>query len=608
MAVSYTLSNYSLLSNCNATTGWSGGNAITTEVDFFKFGTACIAFTTRQATTYNLAYATGGINLTTGSPVIRFWFQSAQSFPTVASNGIRFFITDGSNTAYWNILGSDNYSGGWYLVAIDVNTTPTSGTKPNLTNVTSIGITMITTNTTKNAPSTYFDHLHRGDGLSLYGNKSTGVPFELVDIYTIDNTTSTAWGFYKIIDTVNFGNHQFTLGDTGANDCLFESTDEVFVFDGSPMADSQIAFNVIEGTGTTDVTLTRSVFKGSSDDYDLDFSDTVTTLDISGSSFINARVYDIGASATLEGSTFANCGAGTISTDAINCTFTQSGLVTQDTGATFNGCIFQESTTTSTIDVSDLSDITNCDFISDGSNHALEIDTSHAGNTYDLVGCSFTGYATSDGSTGNEVIYNNSGGAVIINANEITGTLSVRNGTGASTTLIVNPVTTQLTVTDNTATVIEGARVLVWVTDNSNYFSGATVSITGTGTTATVSHTAHGMVTGDYVVIGGVTNDDTYNGQYSVTVTGVNSYTYTTNETINIGTATGTITSTFAVLSGLTNSSGLISDTRAWSVDQPIAGRIRKSTSSPYYVTATFTGTIDTDSGFITIIQMVSDE
>ena len=607
MAVSYTLSNYALLSNCNATTGWSGGNALTTETDFYKFGTACVAFTVRQATTYQLQF-TGTFNLTTGSPIIRLWFMSFQTFGSTSSGGIRFYIADGTNTAYWNVLGQDTYPGGWYMIAVDTGTTQTSGTKPTMSAVTGIGLDVTTLATTKNSPALFLDHLHRADGISVYGDAGTSIPFELSDIYALDNTTSTAWGFTTPVNTVYFGNPALVIGDTGSNNTLFEAVDEVFAFDGSPMSASAISLTVVEGTGTTDVTLTRSVFKGSVNAFDLDFSDAVTTFDVIGCSFINARVYNIGASVTLDGDVFVNCGAGTISTDALNCTFSNSGLITQDTGATFDNCIIQNSTASSSIDVSDLSDITNCKFTSDGSNHALELDTSHAGNTYNLVGCSFTGYATSNGTTGNEVIYNNSGGAVTINASGNTGTLSVRNGTGASTTLVINPVDTFITVTDSAGDPLENARVLVWVTDNSNYFSGATVTITGSGTTATVAHTAHGMITGDYVIIAGVTNDDTYNGQYQVTVTGVNSYTYTTNETINISTASGTITSTFAVISGLSDVDGEITDTRSWSVNQPISGRVRKSTSSPYYITSTFTGTINKDTGFSTIIQMLSDE
>lgn len=170
-------------------------------------------------------------------------------------------------------------------------------------------------------------------------------------------------------------------------------------------------------------------------------------------------------------------------------------------------------------------------------------------------------------------------------------------------------ISTIITVQDlSTASVIQGANVLVWVTNNANYFYQATVSITGTGTTATVSHTAHGMITGDYVIIEGVTNDDDYNGVFEITKTGDNSYTYTTTETLDSSPATGTIKATFALISGTTNASGQVSDIRSLGSNQPISGWARKSSGSPYYQQGVISGTVDSSSGFSVTIQLARDE
>lgn len=170
-------------------------------------------------------------------------------------------------------------------------------------------------------------------------------------------------------------------------------------------------------------------------------------------------------------------------------------------------------------------------------------------------------------------------------------------------------VSTVITVRDvDTSSLIENAIVLVWATDNANYFYQASVSITGSGTTATVTHTSHGLITGDDVIIQGVTNDDNYNGAFQVTVTGANTYTYTTNETVVSSPATGTPVSTFAFINGLTNASGVISDTRTLTANQPIAGRVRKSTSAPYYKESIISGTVSSSGGFSVTVQMVSDE
>jgi hypothetical protein len=58
----------------------------------------------------------------------------------------------------------------------------------------------------------------------------------------------------------------------------------------------------------------------------------------------------------------------------------------------------------------------------------------------------------------------------------------------------------------------------------------------------------------------------------------------------------------------LTDSSGLVSDTRSLSANQPIVGRVRKSTSSPFYQTANIVGTISNTAGLDLTIQMIKDE
>jgi len=148
---------------------------------------------------------------------------------------------------------------------------------------------------------------------------------------------------------------------------------------------------------------------------------------------------------------------------------------------------------------------------------------------------------------------------------------------------------------------------LVWASDNSNKFYDASVTITGSGTTATVSHTAHGLSSGDYVIISGVTNDDDYNGVYQITKINDNSYTYTADSTLT-SPATGTITAKWAIISGATDANGYIEDVRSFSLPQPIQGWVRKTSASPYFQQGVISGTINTANGFSVTVQLVSDE
>jgi hypothetical protein len=163
---------------------------------------------------------------------------------------------------------------------------------------------------------------------------------------------------------------------------------------------------------------------------------------------------------------------------------------------------------------------------------------------------------------------------------------------------------------DSDGGLLQGARVLAEPTSSANFPYQASVSITGTGTTATVSHTGHGLTTNDYVIIKGVENDDDYNGVHQITVTGANAYTYTTTETLGVSPATGTITATYAMISATTDVNGEV--TNSWSLvaAQPFKFKVGYSTAtSPFYqgvedVLDTISQTADRD----VTIQLVSDE
>ena len=141
----------------------------------------------------------------------------------------------------------------------------------------------------------------------------------------------------------------------------------------------------------------------------------------------NADINWVGCSFTDMG-TFIFQALSTIS----STTFRRCGLVTQG-GGDFDDNIFAESPAAVALLVSNLDNIDGCSFASDGTGHAMELTSAHAGNSYTLTGCTYTGYGLDD--TTDAVIYNNSGGAVTIN---IDGgdTPTVLNGSGASTTIV----------------------------------------------------------------------------------------------------------------------------------------------------------------------------
>ena len=74
-----------------------------------------------------------------------------------------------------------------------------------------------------------------------------------------------------------------------------------------------------------------------------------------------------------------------------------------------------------------------------------------------------------------------------------------------------------------------------------------------------------------------------------------------------ISSVTGTITSTFVALSGLT-ASGVVSTSRVYPTDQPVIGWARKSSSSPYYKTGPLSGSVDSADGYSNTAVLILDE
>jgi hypothetical protein len=228
--------------------------------------------------------------------------------------------------------------------------------------------------------------------------------------------------------------------------------------------------------------------------------------------------------------------------------------------------------------------------------------------------------ALSDGSTGEThslysgkaAIFNDSGGSVTINVTNGGTSPSIRNGSGASTSVPLIPVTTLVHVADNTGVDLQNARVWVKAEDGTGDlpFEQSISSITRSGTTATVTFASgHGLVTGDYLDLAGITDktEDNY-GAHQVTVTGTATCTYTTTDAGSTS-YTGTITGTGGIIFGLTDANGDISRSRSFSVDQPVAGYVSKSSASPRFKRFSLAGnTVDSTNGLTINIRMILDE
>jgi hypothetical protein len=164
-----------------------------------------------------------------------------------------------------------------------------------------------------------------------------------------------------------------------------------------------------------------------------------------------------------------------------------------------------------------------------------------------------------------------------------------------------------VTAVDLSGSPIQNAQVLLAASNGTGPLPyQESVTIVNSGTTATVTHTSHDLVSGDKIVISGASHYQN-NGIFVITLINANSYSYTMSSDPGSN-PTGTIISTFVAISGLTNASGQITASRAFTADQPVSGWARKTDSAPYYVEGLISGTIDSVTGGSFTALLLSDE
>jgi hypothetical protein len=237
--------------------------------------------------------------------------------------------------------------------------------------------------------------------------------------------------------------------------------------------------------------------------------------------------------------------------------------------------------------------------------HAIEFGLTSP-TTMTLDGITFTDFAAGTNTDASTLHVKRTTGTVDIT---ITGggTAPSYRTDGATVNIITGTVTVQVTVKDaSDLAAIETARVLLLAGTGGDLPYQDAVSITNASSVAYVSHTTHGLSTGDKVSITGVVENE-YNGVHTITVTGASTYTYAITGA-PASPATGSPISTSVILDGLTNASGIVQDTSfSYTSDQPVEGKVRKGTNSPRYKTAPLSGTIDSN-GFSATAFLVPDE
>jgi len=436
----------------------------------------------------------------------------------------------------------------------------------------------------------WIDAIYYGRGLTFDGSDTNDKMFS--EAAAIDELTANKYGVMIEVDEQIFVQGDLVFDDNGSANTQTSNGENV-IFTKKTNTTNTYRLHLI-GSNNTVVFTNTNIMATDTARFGFDSSGTVSSFTMTGGGFKKASAIDFKTGQSISGINFTECGE------------------VDPNGATIDGCNFINTieTTTGALVVNTKAEGEACDNISFSGysvngRHAVYV--ASGVTEFDMNNWTFD---DPNNTTNYALYWAGSTGTLTVNALNGTNLASAgcEAAAGGSVSVVSNPVTTEITVKDLSAgTTISGARTLVWVTDNANYFYEASITIAGTGTTATVAHTAHGIVTNDNVIIKGA-NQDEYNGVYTITVTDANHYTYTTSETITASPATGTIKSTFALINELTDINGIANDTRSLSTNQAISGWVRKSTDSPYYRQGAISGAVNNTTGFSATIQLVSDE
>lgn len=603
MALSIT-NNMNLITNSDVTGGWSDdGLGVTAYSGFQREGSAALGGQVSLGTGHAW-FLTGSTDLSNST--IFAWMRSGNP-TTQATGGFRIVVGDGTNRIAYYVGGSDNQGFsvlGWNLYKLNLANKPTgfdtlAGSEASLNEaaITEVGVGFnYNSKSSGNSDNVFWDiirYVVNGNPALTITAGTSADPGTWANIVTSDESTTNAWGIMRrlVPGAENYGlNFRIEFGDGTASTNYFNGSDAIVTSEGDLMTAGAMDLIFNGGTGTNSYKLDNFTFLNTGTLSNWNFNDSaIDELEITATQFIDAGTF-----------TYPPSGANIFTRNTI---FNSTGAVTINT-AEFTNCQFNNSTGNAVIATSNTFNVTESSFNTPG-DAAIVLDLSGPTEEVDFSGITFTG-TTSLGPF--DVDFTGSGDLTI---NSIDGSnvdeTKVRLSGGGTVTVVANPVTTTITVRDvTTDAILPNVRVLVEAAVGGGLPVDASVSITRVSSTATVTHTGHGYSTGQVVKILG-SDQVEYNGLKTITVTGTNTYTFSVTGTPATP-ATGTITATTVIINGLTSGLGTISDTRSIGIDQPITGKARLSTTSPYYKSQPISGIIDSETGTSITVLLIPDE
>lgn len=410
---------------------WKAGGIPAVETDYFIQGASCIAQAVGAGFCGIVYNNVTGITLNADDAVIGwYYFGAPNNIQTETSSGRSVLIgSSQANTFGWIIRGSDTYQyGGWECIPVCRSVTPEiTGGSPTSTNQW-FGSLANVVSTLKGAPHG-IDGLRYGRGEMRLSNGEVGNQCTFSGFATSADYVSNRWGIFQSISggyqwfglmTLGYGTSAINFYDENKNIVIANTRKVTSGFNRIDMREATSSI----GWKNINFTALGTVSRGALSAIDN------ATIQMTGCVFTDMDTFSLQSNSTIYSTTMNRCAS------------------VYQSGATLNGCLFDNTRDSRSILSDNPGLISNTSFISDGSNHALEIPTLGASAAYVLTGLTYSNYVAGgtgvSGTSGNESIYNNSGQHVklTIDGGDVP---SYRNGSGATTQIVTGQRTLTLT-------------------------------------------------------------------------------------------------------------------------------------------------------------------
>ncbi len=457
--------------------------------------------------------------------------------------------TNTSNYEQWTIATSTarKVSGDFHPIVAQFGQGTTTGT---LDKTSIADIQIILNNSSsgniRSVINNWIDTMWYGTGRTIGGTTASDTLF--MESHILDTTTNDSYdGCSELYKGALTYQTDVTITTTTGN-----SYSETVIFAAGYNTNDTYTIKV---TGTVDFQASNYLGGDADIIVNLDTS-SATSWQMLGGSLVAKGSTVFASGQDVKGAVFSNRTSLThAGSNFENNTINTSGIMTVTSGGTFDSNTLNKPSGVTGVNCTNLDDLDDCSFISDGTGYAATLTDEIAANTSMNWKCTDSGYSSSDGSTGNETLKVNvaSGITLTINVGSGKSTPTYHNTGSGTVSVVSGQVTTLITVKDSvTREPIAGARVYL----KHGHF---------TSPTATPTSVIYSM--------------STFN---------------TVSETV--------------IFNETTDSNGQVSDTRSFASDTTVTGRVRMSTTSPFYKTVPINETIDNATGLTLNVSMIKDE